>query len=174
MLPLIPVDFLTHAPVCNSFFNCALLANTSMIITFLVSCAGFHLSTDPPLPHPFGIGLHEYSPFRCISPCLGSWCLRPWVAQRSKRTYWKRLMRVAQSMTISFPLRPPCGLVPTPSAEIRLGHICLLWLIYFFDLFVRLSVLTVSNVIYTYNLYYLRNTSKQCICTTFWTKMGKA
>ncbi len=95
-------------------------------------------------------------------------------AQRSKRTYWKRLMRVAQSMTISFPLRPPCGLVATPSAEIRLGHICLLWLIYFFDLFVHLSVLTVSNVIYTYNLYCLWNTSKQCICTTCWTKIGKA
>ena len=87
--------------ILQFIFKGALLANTSIIILPLhrrlhqwlqslfcvvgffttisldFTSAGFHLSTDPPFPHPFGLGLHEYSPFRCISPCLGSRCSRP-------------------------------------------------------------------------------------------------
>ena len=187
--------------ILQFIFKGALLANTSIIILPLhrrlhqwlqslfcvvgffttisldFTSAGFHLSTDPPFPHPFGLGLHEYSPFRCISPCLGSRCSRPekqkkhigcgWCGLHNHKMYIYMYIcdpgLDMQSMTITFRLRPPCGLVATPSAKIRLGHISWWWLIFFLDLFVHLSVHTVSNVIY--NLYGLWHTSKQCICT---------
>lgn len=99
MLRLIAFDFSNPAPFCNSFSKAPSLRTLQSLfsLSIAVSISGFnhsfafwvfhyyftrHLSTDPPFPHPFGLGLHEYSPFRCISPCLGSRCSRPWVEKQ--------------------------------------------------------------------------------------------